>query len=353
MEPSTSLPMRNMFDFTVEDWIIHLETRCLFDHRPWMLNPSVPHYKTMQIFQAFTDRVIAALRRNDDAARALLHDDKLLNICAGLPCFDTEGQDMTFRKWIKEAILKYPHRRTPKQHLWLFIVDLQEATPTGDIVLAVQQAVDCLDPWMNSAWDTENLLVDPDDRDYFFHSEHTVEDAVGERCEINGSCPICANDFDEGIHRPQQGRCGHVYCRQCFQNTLKHAMKTAEAKYTCAFCLCEPGQSICFTSDSPFGLLPVHYWTLPLALTLLLVIVLLRLFPIARAAPTSLVLTALFSRLKDGITYENDRISSKLAGHMPGSTDGGARTRSAMRVAAVLRQIRTGSAFGTFDHCDM
>lgn len=32
---------------------------------------------------------------------------------------------------------------------------------------------------------------------------------------------------------------------------------------------------------------------------------------------------------------------------------GGALTRSAVRVAAVLRQIRASTAFGTFDHCEV
>lgn len=287
-----------MFDFTIEDWIGHLTTWYSFDPRLWMLNPSNPYAKVMGTFQAFTNRIVAALRRKDDTSCSLMQDDQLQYIYDGLPCFHTEGEETTFRDWIKKATLKHPQRRTAKQHQWLFIVDLQESMPTGDIVLMVQQAADCLSTWKNSAYAIENLSTDPDDIQYFFRNKHTVKDAERNEADFSESCWICANDFDAAAHYPQQGPCGHIYCRQCFQKALAH-MELAhfEAKYTCAFCrsclvcgasscknhvitrekarpvlldellgtlhvLCEPEKRRCTGFEPLFGLSPRRYWGL-------------------------------------------------------------------------------------------
>jgi hypothetical protein len=251
----------------------------------------------MHTFQIFTDRIIAALRQNNETSRILMQDNKLQEIYDQLPCFHTEGEKTSFRKWIKDATLKHPQRRTAKQYQWLFIVDLQEASPTGYIVLMVKRAAHCLSTWEERALAVDNLLMDdPDDREYFFRNKHAVQDAVGEQSDVGESCWICANDFDKHVHRPQQGPCGHVYCRECFEKTLTHALKPPKAKYTCAFCrsclvcgasscedhvtyerarpfpldvilierhlLCNPDQNYCAASEPLGGLSAKRYWFL-------------------------------------------------------------------------------------------
>ena len=86
-----------------------------------------------------------------------------------------------------------------------------------------------------------------------------------------------------------------------------------------------------------------------LALALLLAFVLLRLLLVTRTAATSPVMAALLPRLEDGVTYKQSH--QQYSSHYRHEHLGGAHTRSAMRVAAVLRQIRSGSTFGTEDHC--
>lgn len=225
-----------MFDFTAEDWIDYLETWHSFDRRRWSCNPPGPYYKPIQTFQTFTGRIVAALRRNDDTTRALMQGDQLQQIYDGLPYSGTEGRDDILQEWIKDATLKHPERRTAKQHQWLFVADLQQTTPTGDIALMVKQAVHCLTTWESCALDIENLSVDPNDREYFFGTKNAVKDAAREQVALGESCWICANDFNTGLHRPQQGPCGHTCCYECFQNILAHTLEFVKAKYTCAFC---------------------------------------------------------------------------------------------------------------------
>lgn len=222
-----------MFDFTAKDWVNHLESWYSFEQDLWLQNPCDPYYRAMQRFQVFTNRIVAALRQDNDTSRALLQDDQLQKIYDSLPCFHEQS---AFYKWVKSATLKHPQRRTAKQYQWLFIVDLQEAMPAGYIAPMVQRATLSLEEWEDLALDVVNLSVDPDDRKYFFRNNHAVKDAPGEQSESGESCWICANDFDTDVHRPQQGPCGHIYCHDCFEKTLMRALRPPEAKYTCAFC---------------------------------------------------------------------------------------------------------------------
>lgn len=222
-----------MFDFTAKEWVDHLASSYSFEQGLWSQSPCDPYYRAMQRFQVFTNRIIAALRQDNDTARTLMQDDQLHKIYDGLPCFHEQSG---FHKWVKSATMKHPQRRTAKQYQWIFIVDLQEAMPTGYIVPMVARAVSSLERWEDHALDVDNLCVDPDDRGYFFRNKHAVKDAAGRPSESGESCWICTNDFDTGIHRPQQGPCGHVYCYDCFEKTLVRALRSAEAKYTRAFC---------------------------------------------------------------------------------------------------------------------
>jgi len=222
-----------MFDFTAKDWITHLESWYSFDQDLWSQNPCDLYYRAMQRFQVFTNRMIANLRRDDDTPRALMQHDQLQKIYDGLPCFQEQA---TFHKWVKDATMKHPQRRTAKQFQWLYIVDLQEAMPTGHIVQMAGRATLSLKTWEDDALDVDNLSVDPNDKAYFFNKKNAVKDVGKDRSADGESCWICANDFDADIHRPCCGPCGHTYCHQCFKTTLSHALGPAKTKYTCAFC---------------------------------------------------------------------------------------------------------------------
>ncbi|KAF3049598.1 hypothetical protein E8E11_009431 [Didymella keratinophila] len=140
--PGPFPPLPTMFDYTAEDWITLLEKRA------------------MQRFQVFTNRIIAALRQDDDTSEALMQHDRLQRIYNGLPCFYEQA---TFHQWVKDATMKHPGRRTAKQYQWVRIVDQQEAAPTEYIVQMVKQAVLSLKRWKVYALDVDMLAVDPND----------------------------------------------------------------------------------------------------------------------------------------------------------------------------------------------
>ncbi|KAF2627708.1 hypothetical protein BU25DRAFT_410846 [Macroventuria anomochaeta] len=220
-----------MSDTTVEQWIYNLTRQYSFPIRPWDFDPSDPYAKAIDTFQSFTSRIVAALRHDDVRSWSLVQDGKLNKIYDDLPCFNTCTEYMKFRGWVKDATFKHPQRRTPKQHQWLCIVDLQESEPTYDIEATVIQAADYLSTWKKRAYAIENLMIDWPTQ-YFFRSKHAIKDAEEDGTDFGDSCWICANDFDADLHLPQRGPCGHYQCRRCFQKALEHAA----AEYTCAFC---------------------------------------------------------------------------------------------------------------------
>ena len=90
-------------------------------------------------------------------------------------------------------------------------------------------------------------------------------------------------------------------------------------------------------------------------LPLLLALVLLHLFFVTRTAPTPPIMASVLSWLENSVTFVASPVSGCLfsacseAEHL--GTRGRALTGSAVRVAAILSQIRASSTFRTLDHC--
>lgn len=177
------------------------------------------------------NRIIANLRRDDDTPRALTQHDQLQKICDGLPCFHEQA---TFHKWVKNATMKHPQRRTAFQGL--YIVELQEIMPTEHIQVMAERALLSLKTWGDAAPNVGNLSIDPYDKEYFFRKNHAVTNVAKDRPTVGESYWICANDFDTDLHGPQQGPCGHIYCHDCFKKILAQALRPSQTRYTCAFC---------------------------------------------------------------------------------------------------------------------
>lgn len=148
-----------MSDTTVEQWIYNLTGQYSFDLHPWDLDLSDPYAKAMKTFQAFTDKIVAALRHDDVRIQSLMQDDKLNRIYDDLPCFNKCIEHLTFRNWVKDAILKHPQRRTAKQHQWLYMADLQESEPTHDIKVMIIEAADSVSTLEGRVCAIENLPV--------------------------------------------------------------------------------------------------------------------------------------------------------------------------------------------------
>ncbi|KZM22114.1 uncharacterized protein EKO05_0003825 [Ascochyta rabiei] len=217
-----------MSSLTIEQWIYALQTRFSFAELP---DSSNPYVKAMHTFQSFTNDIASALRDNDTIDLEVIDKDMLHRIYDGLPSF---YQYESFRDWVKDATLKHPHRRTLKQYQWLCIVGAQQQKPSkskADLVHMILEAGEWPYVWARGAYDTENLLKDPESQ-WFFRNKNGIKAAKRNKDDHGGSCLICANNFDAGIHLPQRAPCGHCQCRRCFQESLKYALGV----YSCAFC---------------------------------------------------------------------------------------------------------------------
>lgn len=196
----------------------------------------------MCMFQSFTGHLISALR--DDAAINIEHDH-LCMIYNELPSFLEVDR---FCDWVKDASLKHPLRRTPKQHQWLYVVEQQQRQPSKTkiaIEKMIVRAADIPASWAKRAYTLENLLIDPSPR-WFFRNNPAIK--VVEAGQ-DASCLICTNDFDSDLHLAQQAPCGHQQCRQCHQDSLKLVAST----HKCAFCR---ACLVCGTNDCQHHIIP-------------------------------------------------------------------------------------------------
>lgn len=240
-------------------WIQDLETRFSFLLISTKKNDcSNPYDRAMCTFQSFTNDVASALRDDAGVNAGGIEDELLHKIYDDLPSFFDWDK---FRDWVKDATLKHPHRRTPKQHQWLCIVDMQQRkssnsmTALADMIL---QAADCPATWELSTYAIEDLLVDPDPRS-FFRNNHAIKAAEEDEDDIGELCEICTNDFDTDLHSPQRTPCGHHQCRQCSQKSLKRVVAT----YTCAFCR---ACLVCGTNNCQHHIIPDHDEATPYSL---------------------------------------------------------------------------------------
>ncbi|XPT02917.1 hypothetical protein M3J09_012021 [Ascochyta lentis] len=217
-----------MPSLTIEQWIHHLQTRFSFAK---LSDSSDPYVKAMRTFQLFTNDVASALQDNNGIDADYIDRKMLHKIYDDLPSF---FEDDEFREWVKDATLKHPHRRTPKQQQWLCIVGAQQQKPSkskADLLHMILEVEDRASIQGEGAYDIKSLLTDPDAL-WFFRNKHGIKAAEGNEDDIGESCLICANDFDAGTHLPQRSPCGHYQCRKCFQGSLKYV----SAAYNCAFC---------------------------------------------------------------------------------------------------------------------
>jgi hypothetical protein len=266
---------------TVEAWLFELKHRRSFHVA--ITDLSDPYNKAMSTFQAFTNSIIDALERNDVEVVSLIEEGLLTSMYSNYPKFEAA----TFRLWVKDAMLKHPFRRWPKQTLFLEIVSLFEDAQARNIspvnikgmVLSAYASID------DRFLDPKKLVKDPDAL-YFFRNKNGIIGTESTRdSEDNKACPVCTDDFHKTFHPTQRAPCGHVICRRCFDHWLLECKRT----YTCPLCR---ACVVCGANDCKHhtisrdvappismpkllnrvlpdaagqelhGLLPIQYWTL-------------------------------------------------------------------------------------------
>lgn len=217
-----------------EQWARTLSQRFSSWYMLLELDKTDLYVKSMISFHVFTNRIVAALTLDETQGQSLIQPGVLHKLYKGIPSLNTRSNYEAFRKWVRNATLKHPQRRTREQHQWFCIVDMLEKGSISDVTLIVDSAIKSSEIWEQRTYDLDNLLVDWDatGTHYLFRNKHAVKDANTNVSDHGESCWICANDFDTDVHRPQQGPCGHYQCRECFENALEYAA----TKYTCAFC---------------------------------------------------------------------------------------------------------------------
>jgi hypothetical protein len=116
---STRAPVN--VDPTVEAWLFELNHRKSFHVA--ITDLSDPYNKVMSTSQAFANSIIDGLERNDAEVVSLIDGDILKTLYSGHPTFEY----VSFKWWVKDSILKHPHRRWPKQAEFIKILQLQGA----------------------------------------------------------------------------------------------------------------------------------------------------------------------------------------------------------------------------------
>jgi hypothetical protein len=220
----------------IEAWLFELRHRKSF-HVP-IVDLSDPYNKAMSDFQDFTTSIIDALVRKEKDLVKLLTDNLLQEFYSGFPAF----RYASFRLWVKDATMKHPHRRWPKQHQFLAVVHLLNNNRPVAIHSVVLEAIGILNNFKERILAPGNLVKDPDAL-YFFRNKNGIKRAnSGQDNEDNSTCPICTNDFDETQFSSQRAPCGHVLCKRC----LDHWLLECKGTYTCPLCR---ACVVCSTND--------------------------------------------------------------------------------------------------------
>jgi hypothetical protein len=209
-----------------EAWLFELKHRKSF-YDP-IVDPSDPYAKAMRIFQVFTNSVINGIERKDANVLSLIDEGLLQDIYSNLPAFESSS----FRLWVKDAMLKHPFRRTPKQYHFLAIVQSQNRGPPPSVKAKVLEAAMELDDWQTRVYAPANLVKDPDAL-YFFRNKNGIKEidpTLGK--QTDKACLICTNAFDTTLHLTQSAACGHFLCKRCFDKWLLECKGT----YNCPLC---------------------------------------------------------------------------------------------------------------------
>lgn len=268
-------------------FVYHLTTSYTFVELDIEIDPADPYAKSITVFRAFTERVIASLFRSAYWTR------KLHQIYDGLPTTANENAYQEYRAWVKEATMKHPERRTAQQHMYLRIVWMTANEKLRSVQSIVNEAIVSMKEWEAEAYNVDNLRDDPDQEAmYFFEHVESSQIVELDTPGLGASCLICAEDFDDDLHRPAQTSCGHFQCESCFDR----ALEADSTKFICPFCraclvcnrngcvdhrvkqeiwfpsplpaLLESGHILCNAhlwcscSQPLFGLSPQRYWEL-------------------------------------------------------------------------------------------
>ena len=268
-------------------FVYHLTTSYTFVELDIEIDPADPYAKSITVFRAFTERVIASLFRSSYWTR------KLHQIYDGLPTAANENAYQEYRAWVKEATMKHPERRTAQQHMYLRIVWMTANEKLRSVQSIVNEAIVSMKEWEAEAYNVDNLRDDPDQEAmYFFEHVESSQIVELDTPGLGASCLICAEDFDDDLHRPAQTSCGHFQCESCFDR----ALEADSTKFICPFCraclvcnrngcvdhrvkqepwfpsplpaLLESGHILCNAllwcscSQPLFGLSPQRYWEL-------------------------------------------------------------------------------------------
>lgn len=268
-------------------FVYHLTTSYTFVELDIEIDPADPYAKSITVFRAFTERVIASLFRSAYWTR------KLHQIYDGLPTAANENAYQEYRAWVKEATMKHPERRTAQQHMYLRIVWMTANEKLRSVQSIVNEAIVSMKEWEAEAYNVDNLRDDPDQEAmYFFEHVESSQIVELDTPGLGASCLICAEDFDDNLHRPAQTSCGHFQCESCFDR----ALEADSTKFICPFCraclvcnrngcvdhrvkqeiwfpsplpaLLESGHILCTPhlwcscSQPLFGLSPQRYWEL-------------------------------------------------------------------------------------------
>jgi hypothetical protein len=211
---------------TVEGWLLELRHHQSFQVP--ISDLSDPYNKAMSTFQAFTNSIIAALEQRDPDVVRLIDEDLLDKFYWGYPVFEYAS----FRKWVKDSMMKHPHRRLPKAHQFVTVVQLLSSDTPPPIYTTILEAIGSTADFKERVLSPENLIKDPDAL-YFFRNKHGIEGTdANQDVEDDKTCPVCTNDFDETSCSSQQAPCGHVLCKGCFDHWLLECKGT----YSCPLC---------------------------------------------------------------------------------------------------------------------
>jgi hypothetical protein len=214
---------------TIEDWLFVLKHRYYYhDH---VADPSDPYSKAVSSYQAFIESIVDGLERKDLEVISLVNDrlfEYFFHETFLLP------SAKHFQYWLKDAMLKHPLRRCPRQHVTLALVRAQDCREYRTVKSKVLAAVNDYIEWKGLAYDPEALVKDPSST-YFLRNKNgnkEVSTSDSSNAQANDACLICTDGFDDKLHLAQRAPCGHIICRACFDNWLLKC----EVKFTCPLC---------------------------------------------------------------------------------------------------------------------
>lgn len=189
-------------------------------------DPSDPYLKMISTYRKFHTSVVKAIERGDVDTMSLVRDGLIDAMYKGIPRLGVNE----FRAWAKLADMTHPLRRLANQHLFVTIVRVQARCEFDSLASKVLAIIDDCEEMRERVYDLENLVKDPDEL-HFFRNENGIQDVAVVK-DAEGTCLICTEEFDDTLYLPQRGPCGHIICKQCFNQWLLECSKT----YTCPMC---------------------------------------------------------------------------------------------------------------------